>query len=92
MLQRGSQKFIDTTILGNYSCHSTTPVALNTALKVAILDSNKTQCAVARETGIHVTKLSKIVRGHRHATQAERRLLSKAVGRPQGEIFPEAAA
>jgi transcriptional regulator with XRE-family HTH domain len=63
-------------------------------LKIAIIQSRKTQRRVAIETRIAEVRLSAIVSGHGvPATAQEQRLLSKCLGRPIDELFaPEVIA
>jgi len=67
-------------------------MALNTALKLAILTSGKTQTTIAREIDITESRLSRIVHGHEEATDDEKKLIAKAVRRPKAELFQETAA
>lgn len=62
------------------------------ALKHAIVDSEKTQRAIARSTRIDETRLSRIASGQIEAKPRERKALAKLLGRPQEELFPSAAA
>lgn len=58
-------------------------------LKIAIIQSRKTQRRVAIETRIAEVRLSAIVSGHGvPASAQEQRLLSKCLGRPIEELFP----
>lgn len=67
-------------------------MAFNTALKAAIFESRKTQAFVARRAKMHASDLSKVIRGYRVATDAEREKLAKILQRPIHELFPEVAA
>lgn len=62
-------------------------MAMNIPLKTAFLISGTTQQEVASETGIHYTRLSKIVRGWLKPNAAEKRLIAKALRRQQDELF-----
>jgi hypothetical protein len=61
-------------------------------LKLAIIQSGKTQMAVARACGIHFTKLSMIIHGWRVASAAERACIAAQVGRDESDLFPEGGA
>jgi transcriptional regulator with XRE-family HTH domain len=63
---------------------------MNMALKIAILESGKTQDEVARLTGIDASLVSKIVRGYRPATDVEREKLSKLLKKRVDHLFPAA--
>lgn len=67
-------------------------MALNSALKLAIFTSKKTQRAIAGRIGMREDRLSLIVRGHERATDTERKALAKALKRPVHELFPEEVA
>jgi transcriptional regulator with XRE-family HTH domain len=61
------------------------------ALKVAILQSGKSQLQIARETGIHDSLLSKFVNGWRQPDAAQRKAIAKAVKAKADELFAEVA-
>lgn len=67
-------------------------MAMNTALKVAFVETGKKQIVVASQLGIHDSRLSKIINGHIEPTDTEKRALSKALRRPVGDLFPEMVA
>jgi plasmid maintenance system antidote protein VapI len=68
-------------------------MALNTALKLAIMTSPvRTQTVLAKKTGIHESRLSRIIQGHDDATDDEKIAIAKALRKPQTELFAEAAA
>jgi excisionase family DNA binding protein len=62
---------------------------MNKALKHAIVDSERTQRAIARRTRIDETRLSRIVKGELTATDRERAKLARHLQRPVSELFPE---
>lgn len=64
----------------------------NTALKVAIVQSQLPQHEVARRARIRETRLSHIVRGRVEPTEEERERLAKLLRRSQDELFPQVAA
>jgi len=64
----------------------------NLALKIAIIESGRSQVDIAKEVGLHDTKLSFIVNGHREASPAERKALARVLKRKQADLFPEAIA
>lgn len=65
---------------------------MNAVLKLAILESGKTQMDIAAEVGVHFTKLSMIVRGHRQPSATEQRRIARVLRRPVHDLFPEVAA
>jgi plasmid maintenance system antidote protein VapI len=67
-------------------------MAKNTALKIAFIETGKTQVEVAGQMGIQAVKLSNIVNGHLEATPEEKRALARILRRPVHQIFPEVAA
>lgn len=62
----------------------------NTALRVAIVESTKTQRTIARRVRMDETRLSKIVRGHESATPRERKALARVLHRTEAELFGDA--
>lgn len=64
----------------------------NIPLKVAIVQSGKTQNAIAEEIGMSVFRLSRIVNGHDYPRPEERTALAKAVRRRVSEVFAGVAA
>lgn len=67
-------------------------MALNTALKVAFIESKRKQIEVAAEVGMDESKLSKIVNGHIEPTDDEKAAIATALGKPKDQLFPEVAA
>jgi transcriptional regulator with XRE-family HTH domain len=63
-------------------------MALNIALKLAILSSGQTQTDIARKTGLTESRLSRIIRGHGDPTNEERRLIARALRSPMSRLFP----
>jgi transcriptional regulator with XRE-family HTH domain len=63
-------------------------MAPNTALKTAIFSSGTTQTAVSQKTGIHESRLSRIVRGHIDPTNDEKRAIARALRRQVSDFFP----
>lgn len=61
---------------------------LNLALKVAILESGKTQRVIAVRTGIDETRLSRIVRGQISPVKLERKALTRVLHKAESELFP----
>jgi transcriptional regulator with XRE-family HTH domain len=59
-------------------------------LKVAILQRGLTQDAIAYQTGIHYTALSRIVNGWREPTDAQRAQLAKVLGVSEKRLFTRA--
>lgn len=66
-------------------------VAMNLALKMAILGARKTQTEIAKETGIHESRLSRIVRGHDAASDDERKRLAAALRSSERDLFRKAS-
>lgn len=63
----------------------------NLALKVAILESGRTQRETAKRIRMDETRLCKIIAGHGIPTKAERRRLAKVTGKPEDVLFAVAA-
>lgn len=61
------------------------------ALKVAILETGRTQRATARRLRMDETRLCKIISGKESATVREQRKLSKFTGKPVEELFAVAS-
>jgi transcriptional regulator with XRE-family HTH domain len=76
----------------NYSSTHTTDMAFNITLKIAIVESGKSQIDIAKATAIHESKLSRIVRGHDEPSLEEKKAIAKALRRPVDHLFPEALA
>jgi plasmid maintenance system antidote protein VapI len=53
---------------------------MDAQLKLAILQSGRKQWEIAREVGIHETRLSKYIQGYGHLTDDERRRLWEVLG------------
>jgi transcriptional regulator with XRE-family HTH domain len=64
----------------------------NLALKIAILESGKSQVDVAEAADIHETKMSNIVNGRREPSDAERRAIARILKRKPGDLFPSSEA
>jgi transcriptional regulator with XRE-family HTH domain len=62
----------------------------NLALKIAIVESGLSQVEVAKAAGIHPSKLSQFVNGHRVASDAERRILARVLKRKPTQLFEAA--
>lgn len=67
-------------------------MAPNTALKSAIFSRGTTQTVVAQKTGIHESRLSRIIRGHDTASDEEKKAIAKSLNLPVNQVFPEAMA
>lgn len=67
-------------------------MARNTALKSALFSSGLTQTTISQKTGIHESRLSRIVRGHDAARDEEKRAIAKALRMTVQDLFPEAVA
>lgn len=64
---------------------------INLALKIAIIESRKTQRSVSVLTGIPEVRLSGLVRGKLLASPKERDTLSRVLQRQSSTLFPEVA-
>lgn len=67
-------------------------MAINRALKIAILDHGTTQIALARAVGISEPRMSRIMRGHDEPTEDEKKAIAKILRRKVHELFSEVAA
>jgi transcriptional regulator with XRE-family HTH domain len=88
MGQKYLRKLVDNIAFDNYSC-SVTNMAMNTALKMAILTSGLTQTDVAKKTGIHESRLSRIIRGHYEPNDVEKRLIAKSLRIAADQLFAQ---
>jgi DNA-binding transcriptional regulator YdaS (Cro superfamily) len=61
---------------------------LNIALKIAFL--GKRQVVIAKKLGIHESRLSQIVNGHREASLEEKRAIARELRQPIAHLFPAA--
>lgn len=59
-------------------------------LRDAIFRSGRSQIEIARQVGIHESRLSKIVRGWLEANDEERQILARALRTTEDELFPPA--
>lgn len=64
---------------------------VNIPLKVAILQSKKTQKAIARKARIAEPRMSLIVRGHERPTDHERAALARVLGMDESALFEVSA-
>lgn len=72
-------------------------MAMNTALKFAIIESRMTQIGLAKRLSAKVPnmnepRLSKIVNGHIDPTDDEKHWIAKLLKRPIDQLFPGVAA
>lgn len=63
--------------------------AQSNRIKVALAITGDAHQVVARDTGIHFTRFSKIANGFLPASPDERRLIAKRIGVPERVLFPE---
>lgn len=63
----------------------------NLTLKVAILESGRTQRATAKLLRMDETRLCKIIAGHGTPTKSERRRLAKITGKSEDVLFAVAS-
>lgn len=61
--------------------------SLNIPLKQALVATGKKQKRIAKLVRISETELSKIVRGHREASEGERKRLMRVLGKSEEELF-----
>lgn len=67
-------------------------MAKNVALKAAIFESPLFQDDIAAKTGIHYSKLSRIIHGKTEPSDAERKAIARVLKRSVHDLFPEVAA
>jgi transcriptional regulator with XRE-family HTH domain len=67
-------------------------MAFNLALKVAIVESRIPQIAIAEKTGIHESRLSRIIHGYLEPREDEKAAIARALRRPVHQLFPSEAA
>ena len=67
-------------------------MAMNLPLKIAIVESGRSQLELAKATDMHESRLSHIVNGHRDPSDAERKALARVLRRKIADLFPEAMA
>lgn len=63
----------------------------NLALKIAIIESGRSQIETAHAAGLHESQLSHLVNGHRVPSDAERKALARVLKRKPAQLFPEEA-
>lgn len=85
------QKLVDKFLTGIY-IPVRNQMAMNTALKIAFIQSGKRQIVAAAELAMDETRLSKIVNGHLEATPDEKKAIAKLLKRPVHQLFSEAIA
>jgi DNA-binding XRE family transcriptional regulator len=64
-------------------------MAMNIALKMAILNAGTTQVVVATKAEIHPSKFSNIIRGHIEPSDDEKRAIARVLRRPIQDLFGE---
>lgn len=69
------------------SCSNHGMPSLNIPLKQALVATGKKQKRIAKLVRISETELSKIVRGHRSASEDERKRLVRVLGKTEEELF-----
>lgn len=67
-------------------------MALNVALKVAIIEAGWVQIELANKLGIHESTFSKIVNGHLEPSDEQKQAIARVLGRTVDQLFPEVAA
>jgi ribosome-binding protein aMBF1 (putative translation factor) len=60
---------------------------MNVKLKMAILESGVLQKELAKKIGVHPSVLSMVVQGKYIFDQVQRAKISKALGKPEHELF-----
>lgn len=63
-------------------------MTINIALKTAIMQAETTQIVIATKTGIHESRVSQIIRGHREPSDDEKRAIAKVLRRSVHDLFP----
>lgn len=67
-------------------------MATKTALKRAIFDDDRPAIVIAKEAGIHETRLSKLANGHLEPSDDEKKELARVLGKRVSQLFPEVPA
>jgi transcriptional regulator with XRE-family HTH domain len=62
-------------------------MARNLSLKIAILESGRTQIDVAKAADMHESRLSHIINGHRVASAVEQQALARVLKRTIAQLF-----
>jgi transcriptional regulator with XRE-family HTH domain len=57
-------------------------------LKIAIVRSDKLQYQVAKEIGVHESRMSQLVHGHRAPRRSEKKALARVLRTPEDVLFP----
>lgn len=63
---------------------------MNRALKKALLEADRPAYEVARDAGMHYSKLSRFVLEMQQPTERDKAKIAQALQRDVGELFPEA--
>ena len=63
---------------------------MNTALRLAIIETGQFQYQIGEQAGIHEARLTRIVRGRARPSERERLALSGVLGKDEGALFAEA--
>jgi transcriptional regulator with XRE-family HTH domain len=63
---------------------------MNIPLKIAVVESGKSQIEIARLLCISEAKFSRFVRGHDMPSEAEMRAIAKVLRKPVAQVFPQA--
>ena len=61
---------------------------MNVALKIAIIESGRSQLDIAAAAKINQSTLSLIVRGWREPTAKEKKAIGRVLRRPPAQLFP----
>jgi transcriptional regulator with XRE-family HTH domain len=67
-------------------------MAINIALKTAIMEEETSQVVIAGKTGIHESRVSQIIRGHREPSDDEKRAIAKVLKRSVHDLFGSAVS
>lgn len=62
---------------------------MNLQLKVALLQTGKRQCELARQTGLSESAVSRIVNAYREPTPDEKRKIAQALGCAVEMLWPQ---
>ena len=63
-------------------------MSLNLPLKLAIVLSGRSQIQIAKAANLHESKLSRIIRGHDEATEADKKAIARVLRRKVTDLFP----
>ncbi len=62
---------------------------MNVSLKVGVIQSGELGYKIEQKANFPLGKLSRLIHGVVKPTEEDKKILSKVLGRPIGELFPE---